>query len=265
MEKLEQAVKDIHVTDSAGGGYGEDGKIHPLAHLLVTIFYIFAVLSFDKYNIIGLAGMVLYVIIQCIWHELSVMDMIKRIWPVFCLTALIGIANPLFDKAVYGTVGNFTVTYGMLSMVTLIIKGVLCVMASYILVIQTGIRQICYSLQLMHLPKEIVTVLLLMHRYLIVLLKELNRMQQAYKLRAPRQKGLHIRVWGSFVGLFLLRSIDRAGEVYESMKLRGFNGKIQYFSGNNSYILSVTYVFLWGIAIITFRILLVFQMVGNLL
>lgn len=264
MGKLEQAVKDIHVTDNAGG-LDKSGKIHPLAYLSVTFIYIFAVLSFDKYNVAGLLGMGVYVLVQCMWHEFCFRDMIRRILPVLFLTVLIGIANPFFDKAVYGMAGNFKITYGMLSMAVLIVKGILCVMASYILVMQTGIRQICYSLQLLHLPKEIVTVLLLMHRYLIVLLKELGRMRQAYKLRAPLQKGLHINAWGSFVGLFLLRSADRAGEVYDSMKLRGFNGKIQYLSGNCSVALSVIYVALWAMAIILFRIFPVFYFVGSLL
>ncbi len=248
MVKLNRAIKDIHITDNA-----DDGKkgVHPISWLLVTIVYIIAVVSFSKYNIIGLAGMVLYILIQCIWYEISVTGMIKRIWPVFLFTVLLGIANPFFDR---------TVSAGVLSMATLVLKGIFCVAASYILVVQTGIRQICYALHIMRLPKEIVTVLLLMHRYLIVLLKELERMQLAYKLRAPGHRGLHFRTWGSFVGLLLLRSMDRAGEVYESMKLRGFNGTFQMFSGKYSHIGSIVYLIVWGAAILTMRLFPIFKM-----
>ena len=49
-------------------------------------------------------------------------------------------------------------------------------------------------------------------------------MQQAYSLRAPGQKGIHISAWGSFLGQ-LLRSMDRAQALYESMELRGFSGE----------------------------------------
>lgn len=268
MTKLEQAVKDIHVTDNGEGRFTENDCVHPLSWLLVTIIYIMAVLSFQKYNIIGLAGMVLYILIQCIWYEISIGDMIKRIWPVFFLTGMIGIANPLLDRTVYYSaeadfLGKLTITYGMLSMVTLILKGIFCVMASYILVIHIGIRQICYALRLLHIPEEIVTVFLLMHRYLIVLLKELERMQLAYKLRAPGQRGLHFKAWGSFVGLLLLRSIDRAGEVYESMQLRGFNGALQLSSGRDNRVLSIFYVVIWGIAILIFRFLPIFEVAGR--
>ena len=53
-------------------------------------------------------------------------------------------------------------------------------------------------------------------------------MTQGYSLRAPGQKGIHISAWGSFLGQLLLRSMDRAGELYNSMLLRGFKGNFFY-------------------------------------
>ena len=53
-------------------------------------------------------------------------------------------------------------------------------------------------------------------------------MTDAYRLRAPGQKGIHISAWGSFLGQLLLRSMDRAEELYSSMRLRGFQGEFYY-------------------------------------
>ena len=50
-------------------------------------------------------------------------------------------------------------------------------------------------------------------------------MSEAYSLRAPGQKGIHISAWGSFLGQLLLRSMDRAEALYHSMLLRGFRGE----------------------------------------
>ena len=55
-------------------------------------------------------------------------------------------------------------------------------------------------------------------------------MTDAYHLRAPGQKGIHISAWGSFLGQLLLRSMDRAQELYSSMQLRGFQGDFHYAS-----------------------------------
>ena len=53
-------------------------------------------------------------------------------------------------------------------------------------------------------------------------------MTDAYLLRAPGQKGIHISAWGSFLGQLLLRSMDRAQELWNSMQLRGYHDHFHY-------------------------------------
>jgi cobalt/nickel transport system permease protein len=62
------------------------------------------------------------------------------------------------------------------------------------------------------------------------LLLEASRVYNAYTLRAPQQKGINSKVWGSLLGLLLLRTYDRAYRVYQAMKLRGFEN--QYYGVN---------------------------------
>lgn len=264
MDKFRQAAKEIHISDHEGKRCSEKGGIHPLSRVIVTFLYILCVVSFSKYNLEGLAGMVLYIVVHVIWYDVSVRTLFRHIWPVLLLTMAAGIAAPVLNREEYTVLFGVTVTYGMLSMVTLILKGMFCVAASYILGMTAGIAQICHALRLLHVPKEIVTVILLMHRYLMVLIKEAERMQQAYRLRAPAQKGLHFRVWGSFAGLLLLRSMDRAEEVYESMKLRGFDGSMQHASLGSSKKRSILYVLIWGVFLFLLRRFPVFLITGNL-
>ena len=53
-------------------------------------------------------------------------------------------------------------------------------------------------------------------------------MTNAYHLRAPGQKGIHVSAWGSFLGQLLLRTMDRGRELYESMLLRGYHEHFHY-------------------------------------
>ena len=75
-------------------------------------------------------------------------------------------------------------------------------------------------------------------------------MTDAYHLRAPGQKGIHVSAWGSFLGQLLLRSMDRAQELYSSMLLRGYHEHFHYadiprFSVHDGlYTLGCTAVFL---------------------
>lgn len=263
MNKIQKAVHDIHKTDALNIPKTEKAEIHPLSHLLVTIFYILTVISFPKYNLLGLASMVVYLLIVGIWYEISFKDCLKRVWPVLVLVSVVGLANPLLDRAVYFQTDKFLITYGMLSMITLIFKGIISVVASFCLIAIIGIEGICYSLRCLHVPKELVTIMVLINRYLIVLLKEAERMTQAYKLRAPGQRGIHIRSWGTFVGQLLLRSIDRAENVYESMLLRGYTGEIVWKQIVWRKVSSILYVIIWIGIFVLFRSLPVFQIIGS--
>lgn len=265
MSKVCDAIYNIHVVDGRNGKRGGRSSLHPLARLLVTLWYILLVVSFDKYDLYGLAGMVLYLLVSGIWEEIPVKDVVKRLWPVLVIVGMVGIANPFFDRSIYWQVGGFVVTGGMVSMGTLLVKGIFCVAASYFLMMETGMEGICYGLRCLHVPKELVTLILLIYRYLMVLLKEVERMMQAYKLRAPGQRGLHVKAWGAFVGMLLLRSIDRAETVYESMMLRGYHGEFPVKNPGWNKVGSFCFALFWMAALTGIRIFPVFQMTGRLL
>ena len=139
-----------------------------------------------------------------------------------------GLLNPIFDRQIVTQIGTLAVSGGVVSMLTLVMKGVFCLLASFLLMATTTIEEICRALRQLHLPKTITSLLLLTFRYIGVLLSEVSVMQEAYSLRAPGQKGVHISAWGSFLGQLLLRSMDRAEALYESMELRGFCGDFSY-------------------------------------
>jgi cobalt/nickel transport system permease protein len=113
-------------------------------------------------------------------------------------------------------------------MITLMLKGVFCLMASFLLMATTKIENLCAALRAMHFPQIIVTLLLLTFRYVGVMTEELAVMTDAYHLRAPGQKGIHVSAWGSFLGQLLLRSMDRAQELFSSMMLRGYHDHFHY-------------------------------------
>ena len=147
---------------------------------------------------------------------------------VLPLVMAVGLFNPIFDREILVTVGSVGVSGGVISMVTLMLKGVLCLMASYLLMATTPIDVLCAALRKFHLPGTLVTLLLLTYRYIGVMTEELAVMTDAYHLRAPGQKGIHVSAWGSFLGQLLLRSMDRAAELYNSMLLRGYHQHFHY-------------------------------------
>ena len=264
MAKIGNAIREIHSLENLAERDILLSRIHPLAKVLVTIWYLILVLSFGKYDLTGLLGMCLYPMILMITGDISVRRAFYRLRPLLFMVCLIGAANPFFDRTPWMEIGGFTVTTGMLSMVTLFFKTGFAVFASYILIASTTIEQICYALRKMHMPRILVTVLLLIYRYLVLMLKEADRITQAYLLRAPGEKGIRKSAWGSLAGQMLLRSIDRAQRVYESMMLRGFQGE---FFLRGSFVperQSILYGLVWGIMLAVLRFVPVFELAGRI-
>lgn len=198
--------------------------LHPLAKLLSSIVYVAVTASFHKYDVVGIAVMGIYPLFALIAGELSLLDGLYRMRLVLPLVLAVGILNPFFDRTVLFYAGSLAITGGMVSMLTLLIRGFYTVLAVYILAATTPLEEICYALRCLHVPKSLVLVVLLIGRYLYLLGSEASRITTAYHLRAPRQRGIHYRAWGTLVGQWLMRSMDKAQTVYESMSLRGFQG-----------------------------------------
>jgi len=267
MNRLQRAIAALHEADGEAVGRSSGSRIGPTARLIVCLGFLAVTMSFEKYNLSGLLSMSLYLIITGILEDISLRKGFSRLKYVFAVIFLLGIANLFYDRSVIMKIGSLSLTGGMLSMATLFFKGVFAVYGAYFLLLTVGIDRLCMTLRRLGVPKLMVTVLLLTYRYLIVLLKETERMMQAYELRSFGRRGIHIRAWGSFPGLLLLRSMDRASQVYDSMLLRGFDGEFAWEmpeerAGRGIGILyAAGWLGLFGIL----RVLPVFRLTGALL
>ncbi|MGN0316110.1 MAG: cobalt ECF transporter T component CbiQ [Fusicatenibacter sp.] len=245
MSKLGGALYEIHHMDTIAERDQWVNHIHPLVKLVLTLAFLVNVVSFSKYDLTGLLRMGIYLIVVFILGDISFRDSLRRLRIVLPLVCFVGLFNPFFDREPCLQIGSVMITGGMISMLTLMIKGIYSVLAAYLLIATTSIEKICYALRLIHVPAILVTQILLTYRYVSVLLEEANRIMQAYSLRAPNQKGIHFKVWGSLAGQLLLRSMDRANEVYESMTLRGYRGEFYYAAKEPCKGKDYAYLILW--------------------
>ena len=237
MSKVSNAQAELREMDELSARTSPIHDLHPLTKLLVTLMYLLTVVSFSKYSFSALFVMLLY--------------------PVL-LFQLSGIRAPM------PAVGGLTVTGGVVSMATLILKGVFALTASFLLIATTPIDRLCAALRRLHVPGILVTLLLLTYRYVSLMLRQVSVMTDAYALRAPNQKGIHISAWGSFLGQLLLRSIDRGSELYQSMELRGFCGEFHYAGGAGYGAGDVCYTLCWAVFFLAARLADLPRLLGNL-
>ncbi|MBO5555556.1 MAG: cobalt ECF transporter T component CbiQ [Oscillospiraceae bacterium] len=228
MNKMEKALHELSEMDELAAQSSPIHRLHPAAKLLSTILYIAVVLSFHKYDLSGLFPLILWPVLLFQVSGIPVRTCFYKLRIVLPLVMAVGLFNPIFDRAPLLVLGGTAVSGGVISMITLMLKGLFCLMASFLLMATTPIDSLCAALRKLHVPGVLVTLLLLTYRYVGVMTEELAIMTDAYHLRAPGQKGIHISAWGSFLGQMLLRSMDRAQELYSSMLLRGYHEHFHY-------------------------------------
>ena len=263
MNKMEKALHELGEMDDLAAQESPIHALHPLAKLLATVAYIVTVVSFDKYDLSGLIIFLLFPVLLFQISGIPVRTCFYKLRIVLPLVMAVGLFNPFFDRAPLLTIGNVAVSGGVVSMFTLMLKGILCLMAAFLLMATTGIDKLCAALRMLRVPSMLVTLLLLTYRYVGVMTEELAVMTAAYHLRAPGQKGIHISAWGSFLGQLLLRSMDRAEELYSSMQLRGYHGHFHYVQIPKARLRDALYVLGSAGVFLLLRLVPVAQLLGN--
>jgi len=262
--KVSDAWAELREMDELSARTSPVHRLHPLTKLAVTLAYLFTVVSFPKYSFSALAVMLLYPILIFQVSGIPVRLCFHKLRIMLALVCAVGILNPFFDRVPVLTIGGLTVTGGVISMATLILKGVFALTASFLLIATTSIDRLCAALRQLHVPGILVTLLLLTYRYVSVMLREVSVMSDAYALRAPGQRGIHISAWGSFLGQLLLRSMDRAEELYQSMELRGFCGEFHYAGTAGLGVGDLCYMLGWAAFFLLARLVDIPMLLGNL-
>ena len=159
MNSIEKNINELNKLQNLQQRSHWMNDLHPLGKLLLSVLYIFTVVSFDKYSITPLLVMSVYPIFAFIAGELSFKEGLYRMRIILPLVLLVGIFNPFLDKTlytIYSISGDSSfairITGGMISMLTVMLKGFYSVLAAYILIATTSIDDICYALQTLHLP-----------------------------------------------------------------------------------------------------------------
>ena len=126
MSQLSRGKLEIRDMDRLAAQESVVHSLHPLSKLLVTFIYIAVVVSFPKYDLSGLTAMVLYPVLMFQLADIPVRQCFYKLRVVMPLVCAVGIVNPFLDHTPVMQLGSLTVTGGVLSMITLMMKGIFC-------------------------------------------------------------------------------------------------------------------------------------------
>ena len=207
-----------------------DSPLHRLdarTKAVTTLLFIVVVMSFPRYELAALTPFVLYPLALVALGNLPASFLLRKLLIAAPFALLVGIWNPLLDRAPALVVGGCAISGGWLSFASILFRFCLTVSAALALVAGTGMHRLCAGLERLGVPRAFATQLLFLYRYLFVVADEGSRMVRSLELRSFGARPPGLRVYGSLLGHLLLRSLDRAQRVYRAMVARGFDGEIR--------------------------------------
>lgn len=245
------------------------GFVPPVARLGTVVAFLLVLMSSGKYDMSAVAALSVYPVFLVCFERVPLVRCLRRFWFALIPVVLLGAANPFFDREVVLRMGGLSVTGGWLSFAVLALKGVLAVSVTLSLLRTTGVRGIADAMDSLRLPRSFGMTFLLMHRYFVMMIKETERMRDAYSLRSAKGvRAIGPSFWGPFVGQLLMRAMDRASAVRAAMELRGgIEGPRRFASVcmSGGILLGILYFTGWVSVFLSIRFLAPMRHIGDLI
>lgn len=227
--------------------------INPVIKLLVTLAFIFSVVSFPKYDVHRMVPFFLFPVLVISAGDIPVKAVLKKLLVVSPFVLFIGIFNPVFDTEIVYTIFGMPVSGGWISYASIMIKFVLTVSSALLLIATTSFPGICSALERLRVPKIFVVQLLFLYRYIFVLAEEVMRIVRARNMRSFGGKGKDIKTFININGVLLIRSIERSERIYQAICSRGFDGHIRLLKDSRIRFTDIMY------SVITITLFIIFR------
>jgi cobalt/nickel transport system permease protein len=265
MSKIESALLDLGGLDTLATQNTLIHRRDPRAKVVTTLAFIVTVVSFSKYELSGLIPLVLYPVVLVALGNLPPGYLLGKLLIASPFALVIGIFNPLLDRAVLMQIGPLGISGGWISYASILLRFSLTLSAALILISTTGFNSVCLALARMRAPRVVTVQLLLLYRYIFVLASEASRMVKAWSLRSVSGRKMSLRIFSSLVGQLLLRALDRAQRIHMAMLSRGFEGEIHQLRPLRFGAADAFFVLAWTSFFVLARIYNLPQLLGQVM
>lgn len=120
--------------------------------------------------------------------------------------------------------GNFSFT----QMLETVGKSLFSIFTLLLFSSTTPFHEILKQLSRWGIPKLLIIILSFMYRYFFLLTGEIEALERAVQMRHSSVSGWRrIRIYTNMIGMLLIRSYERAENVYHAMQMRGFTGEFR--------------------------------------
>ncbi len=226
MGRIDAALRDLRSLDALAARDTPLTRLDPRAHVVTTLAFVVVVVSFDRYAVAPMLPLAAYPVALAALGDLPPAVLARKLLLAAPFAVLVGIFNPLLDRAPMLAFGNATVAAGWVSFASILVRFGLTVGAALVLVAGAGVHSLCVALARLGVPQVLTAQLLFLFRYAFVLGAEAARMATARELRSGG-RALALSAYGPLAGHLLLRAFERAQRIHWAMLSRGFDGELR--------------------------------------
>ena len=198
------------------------------ALILVWSLFVLFVLTLGKYDFSGVVAYAAFPLFVIIVSKMPLRTIFRRLALLSPFIVMIAAANPFFDRRPLFSIGEITLTAGMVSGLVIVGKSLVLITAIITLSMIVPFYRLCDALRGFRVPDVFITQLVLLYRYSFLLFEEAMALQKARNMRSFGGNGKEFFTTAKMLGSLLLRTNERGERIYRGMLARGFNGTVHH-------------------------------------
>ncbi|HOB74023.1 MAG TPA: cobalt ECF transporter T component CbiQ [Phycisphaerae bacterium] len=209
----------------------QDSPVHrldPRAKTLAVLAYSAVLISLPRYAIPS-PGYVIFPFVLLVVGGIPLWFVLKHTLMVSPFVLLLVVLSPVFDRTPVRVGESVVIAGGWLTAGTVLARFVLGMAALIGLTSTTRFPELLKGLELLGLPRMLVTQLRFLYRYLFLLIDQSMHLRQAWGARDAGRGpiGWRWRAATGLVGVLFTRSLEQAERTYLAMLARGYDGTIR--------------------------------------
>ena len=264
MSRIDAALRDLRSLEALAARDTPLARLDARAKVIATAAFIITVVSFERYTVAALLPLAAYPVALIALGDLPVASLARKMLVAAPFAVLVGVFNPMLDRAPMLLAGDVTVAAGWVSFASILVRFALTVSAALALVAGTGVSALCAALARLGVPNVFTAQLLFMFRYAFVLGAEAARMSAARELRSGG-RSLALSAYGPLLGHLLLRAFERAQRIHLAMMARGFDGELRTLRMLRWNARDTAFVVAWGAFFVAVRAVDLPMLLGRML
>ncbi|WP_353683911.1 cobalt ECF transporter T component CbiQ [Thermodesulfovibrio sp. 3907-1M] len=201
--------------------------------LKVIVFSIFSILCATASGLKTPSLFLLYSVFSVFIARLRIKPLFSRLSMTNFFILFIWIFVPVsYPGNPYISFAGLKISHeGLLYALSITLKANAIIIATITLLGTSSINALAHAMLHLKAPKKLVTVFFLFYRYITVIHDEYLKIKRAVIARGfvPRTNLHTYRTYAYIVGGMLIKSYERAEEIYKAMLCRGFQGYFPLF------------------------------------